>query len=120
MLFLEKKGYTQVFLKDHNLFTDINNINGFQAFDDMIHKVYEHYHYYLTDNGVDQWRLFSLNTKYIEEHFEAVFNSLYQDISVIQNPEESRKIARDETKHIWREVLPPCDEDDDKEGIRSP
>ena len=46
----------------------------------MIHTVYEHYHYYLTDNGVDQWRLISLNTKYIEEHFEAVFNSLYQDI----------------------------------------
>ena len=118
MLFLEMKGYTQLFLKDHNLFTDINNIKGFQAFDEMVHKVYQHYHDYLTDNGVDQWRLFSLNTKYIEEHFEAVFNSLYQDISIIQNPEEARQIARSQTKHIWREVLPPCDEDNNEEGIR--
>ena len=118
ILFLEKKGYSQLFLKDYNLFSDINNINAFQAFDDMVHKVYKHFKFYLTDNGVDQWRLFSLNTKYIEEHFEMLFNSLYQDISVFQDPREARKITSQSTKHIWREVLPPCDEDNDQEGIK--
>ena len=118
ILFLKKKGYSQLFLKDYNLFSDINNINAFQAFDDMVHKVYKHFKFYLTDNGVDQWRLFSLNTKYIEEHFEMLFNSLYQDISAFQDPREARKITSQSTKHIWREVLPPCDEDNDQEGIK--
>ena len=118
ILFLEKKGYSQLFLKDYNLFSDINNINAFQAFDDMVHKVYKNFKFYLTDNGVDQWRLFSLNTKYIEEHFEMLFNSLYQDISAFQDPREARKITSQSTKHIWREVLPPCDEDNDQEGIK--
>ena len=118
LLFLQMKGYAQIFQQDINSFSDINNINGFKAFDNMTHKVYEHYTKYHTGNGVDQWKLFSLNTKYIEEHFETLFNSLYQDISAFQDPRDARKITNQQTKHIWREVLPPCDEDDDKDGIK--
>ena len=43
LLFLQMKGYAQIFQQDINSFSDINNINGFKAFDNMTHKVYEHY-----------------------------------------------------------------------------
>lgn len=118
MQFLEMKGYAGLFQQDYTLFTDKTNIDGFAAFDKMVHVVYENYHNYITENGVDQWKLFSDSTKYIEEHFETLFNSLLDDISKIQDPKEARKIAIQQTKHIWREILPPCDEDNRQEGIR--
>ena len=109
---LKHYGLYDIWKKDNDIIKTPEFLKEMDAFDKIFQNIGQNY--YSTEH--DQYFLLYQALPQVQANMENAYRKILSEVKQIGNPEDVRDYFR-KCPYIYREVFPPCDEDDRESGV---